>query len=295
MRRKLLSIILLIIIATSLPAASFFSDYDFTFYKTIFNSLTGDKSALALDYTGFGFIGNRSSNGLFVRIGLKAPYSTFANLIPKKTESTSSDATELTSPADDQMTPNEVIADISKSSGTTILESPAEDSEELIEKDFTFTLLLGPAWRYVISSFLDTYAGLGLKIEEHMLLESSRNSSSSNSTFDTTIAADFDIGIKFNLERNASCRIGLYGSYDLLSYTYNNSKKVVDGKEEVTQSTSNVHINMIAYGKARTPLSVVGYISMGKTFSSRNKQYEYRYENTTTKLGGGTSTIVGNA
>ncbi len=288
MRRKLLSTILLLIIASTLSAASFFSDYDFTFYKTIYNSLTGDKSALALDYTGFGFMGQKSSNGLFVRIGMKAPYSTLANLIPKKTESDSSTATEITSPTD-------VSTDSNRSNNATIITSSADDSEELIEKDFTFTLLLGPAWRYVISSFLDTYAGLGLKIEEHMLLESSRNSSSSNSTFDTTIAADFDIGIKFNLERNASCRIGLYGSYDLLSYTYNNSKKVVDGKEEVTQSTSNVHINMIAYGKARTPLSVVGYISMGKTFSSRNKQYEYRYENTTTKLGGGTSTIIGNA
>lgn len=288
MRRKLLLSIIFLLIATLLPAVSFFSDYDFTFYKTVFNALKGDKSTIALDYTGFGFITSKSSNGLFMRIGLKAPYSSLANLIPKKAEDTSVLATEIGSPSDSQQIPLD-------SGNTSLISTEHKDTEDLIKKDFTFTMILGPAWRYIITPFLDTYAGIGMKIEEHILIETNKDASSEYSAFDTTIAADFDIGVKFNLERNASCRIGLYGSYDLLSYTYSTVKSSVDGKETVDQSTSNVHINMIAYGKARTPLSTIGYISMGKTFSSRNKQYEYRYENTTSKVGGGIITTAENS
>ena len=56
-------------------------------------------------------------------------------------------------------------------------------------------------------------------------------------------------------------------------------------KEDYT--TSDIRLNIIASGDAREPLSAVGYISLGKTFSSSNVETVYRYEITSSIPGTG--------
>ena len=82
LRKAALSAILIIAMSTGcLFSESVFSNYDFTFYNTVSQSLAiMDSSTFGLDYTGFGFIGNSRTNGLFVRIGLQAPLTTIGNI-----------------------------------------------------------------------------------------------------------------------------------------------------------------------------------------------------------------------
>ena len=91
------------------------------------------------------------------------------------------------------------------------------------------------------------------------------------------------MGVKFNMENNTSVRIGIYSTFEVLSYNYMINSR--DGKEDYT--TSDIRLNIIASGDARQPLSAVGYISLGKTFSSSNVETVYRYEITSSIPGTG--------
>ncbi|MGN0907848.1 MAG: hypothetical protein ACI4NM_11940, partial [Bullifex sp.] len=74
-RKKLLLIILLLTALFSVNAESILATYDFTFYKTVSESLQiSSKEKIGFDYTGFGFLGENRKDGIFLRIGIQAPY-----------------------------------------------------------------------------------------------------------------------------------------------------------------------------------------------------------------------------
>lgn len=277
MKSKVLVCLVLstIFIVSSLAAESVFSNYDFTFYRTVSESLAiSDSSTIGFDYTGFGFVGTRNTSGLFLRIGIQLPYTTLTNIVEGISGGGSTGIDE-----DEGEEPGEGLEISTGSSG---------DSSQM---EYRLTFVLGPGIRYVFSPFFDFYAGIGPKLEEHIMSTSYSHSSRSESTYNTSLALDMDIGFKFNLEKNTSCRIGVYSTFEILSYTYS---KVVDGAQEAF-TTSNIHLNAIATGQTRNPLSAVGYISVGKTFNSELKGYVYRYETTSPVLGQGTATPIARA
>lgn len=277
MKSKVLACLVLstIFIVSSLAAESVFSNYDFTFYRTVSESLAiSDSSTIGFDYTGFGFVGTRNTSGLFLRIGIQLPYTTLTNIVEGISGGGSTGIDE-----DEGEEPGEGLEISTGSSG---------DSSQM---EYRLTFVLGPGIRYVFSPFFDFYAGIGPKLEEHIMSTSYSHSSRSESTYNTSLALDMDIGFKFNLEKNTSCRIGVYSTFEILSYTYS---KVVDGAQEAF-TTSNIHLNAIATGQTRNPLSAVGYISVGKTFNSELKGYVYRYETTSPVLGQGTATPIARA
>lgn len=277
MKSKVLVCLVLstIFIVSSLAAESVFSNYDFTFYRTVSESLAiSDSSTIGFDYTGFGFVGTRNTSGLFLRIGIQLPYTTLTNIVEGISGGGSTGMDE-----DDGEEPGEGLEISTGSSG---------DSSQM---EYRLTFVLGPGIRYVFSPFFDFYAGIGPKLEEHIMSTSYSHSSRSESTYNTSLALDMDIGFKFNLEKNTSCRIGVYSTFEILSYTYS---KVVDGAQEAF-TTSNIHLNAIATGQTRNPLSAVGYISVGKTFNSELRGYVYRYETTSPVLGQGTATPIARA
>lgn len=277
MKSKVLVCLVLstIFIVSSLAAESVFSNYDFTFYRTVSESLAiSDSSTIGFDYTGFGFVGTRNTSGLFLRIGIQLPYTTLTNIVEGISGGGTSGMDE-----DDGEEPGEGLEISTGSSG---------DSSQM---EYRLTFVLGPGIRYVFSPFFDFYAGIGPKLEEHIMSTSYSHSSRSESTYNTSLALDMDIGFKFNLEKNTSCRIGVYSTFEILSYTYS---KIVDGAQEAF-TTSNIHLNAIATGQTRNPLSAVGYISVGKTFNSELKGYVYRYETTSPVLGQGTATPIARA
>lgn len=277
MKSKVLVCLVLstIFIVSSLAAESVFSNYDFTFYRTVSESLAiSDSSTIGFDYTGFGFVGTRNTSGLFLRIGIQLPYTTLTNIVEGISGGGTSGMDE-----DEGEEPGEGLEISTGSSG---------DSSQM---EYRLTFVLGPGIRYVFSPFFDFYAGIGPKLEEHIMSTSYSHSSRSESTYNTSLALDMDIGFKFNLEKNTSCRIGVYSTFEILSYTYS---KIVDGAQEAF-TTSNIHLNAIATGQTRNPLSAVGYISVGKTFNSELKGYVYRYETTSPVLGQGTATPIARA
>lgn len=274
MKSKVLVCLVLstIFIVSSLAAESVFSNYDFTFYRTVSESLAiSDSSTIGFDYTGFGFVGTRNTSGLFLRIGIQLPYTTLTNIVEGISGGGSTGIDE-----DEGEEPGEGLEISTGSSG---------DSSQM---EYRLTFVLGPGIRYVFSPFFDFYAGIGPKLEEHIMSTSYSHSSRSESTYNTSLALDMDIGFKFNLEKNTSCRIGVYSTFEILSYTYS---KIVDGTQEAF-TTSNIHLNAIATGQTRNPLSAVGYISVGKTFNSELRGYVYRYETTSPVLGQGTATPI---
>ena len=277
MKSKVLVCLVLstIFIVSSLAAESVFSNYDFTFYRTVSESLAiSDSSTIGFDYTGFGFVGTRNTSGLFLRIGIQLPYTTLTNIVEGISGGGSTGMDE-----DEGEEPGEGLEISTGSSG---------DSSQM---EYRLTFVLGPGIRYVFSPFFDFYAGIGPKLEEHIMSTSYSHSTRSESTYNTSLALDMDIGFKFNLEKNTSCRIGVYSTFEILSYTYS---KVVDGAQEAF-TTSNIHLNAIATGQTRNPLSAVGYISVGKTFNSELRGYVYRYETTSPVLGHGTATPIARA
>ncbi len=277
MKSKVLVCLVLstIFIVSSLAAESVFSNYDFTFYRTVSESLAiSDSSTIGFDYTGFGFVGTRNTSGLFLRIGIQLPYTTLTNIVEGISGGGSTGMDE-----DEGEEPGEGLEISTGSSG---------DSSQM---EYRLTFVLGPGIRYVFSPFFDFYAGIGPKLEEHIMSTSYSHSTRSESTYNTSLALDMDIGFKFNLEKNTSCRIGVYSTFEILSYTYS---KIVDGTQEAF-TTSNIHLNAIATGQTRNPLSAVGYISVGKTFNSELKGYVYRYETTSPVLGQGTATPIARA
>ena len=270
--KVLVCLVLSTIFISSLAAQSVFSNYDFTFYRTVSESLAiSDSSTIGFDYTGFGFVGTRNTSGLFLRIGIQMPYTTLTNIV----EGISGDGTSGI----------EEDEDGEAGDGLEISTGSSGDSSQM---EYRLTFVLGPGIRYVFSPFFDFYAGIGPKLEEHIMSTSYSHSSRSESTYNTSLALDMDIGFKFNLEKNTSCRIGVYSTFEILSYTYS---KIVDGGQEAF-TTSNIHLNAIATGQTRNPLSAVGYISVGKTFNSELRGYVYRYETTSPVLGQGTATPI---
>ena len=157
-----------------------------------------------------------------------------------------------------------------------------------LSNEFRFTLILGPAARYVFSPSFDAYAGIGFKIEEHIITVDDPSSAYKSTSYGTQLAVDCDMGVKFNMENNTSVRIGIYSTFEVLSYNYMINSR--DGKEDYT--TSDIRLNIIASGDARQPLSAVGYISLGKTFSSSNVETVYRYEITSREPGKGQLSVV---
>lgn len=273
--KVLVCLVLSTIFIYSLAAESVFSNYDFTFYRTVSESLAiSDSSTIGFDYTGFGFVGTRNTSGLFLRIGIQLPYTTLTNIVEGISGGGTSGMDE-----DEGEEPGEGLEISTGSSG---------DSSQM---EYRLTFVLGPGIRYVFSPFFDFYAGIGPKLEEHIMSTSYSHSSRSESTYNTSLALDMDIGFKFNLEKNTSCRIGVYSTFEILSYTYS---KIVDGAQEAF-TTSNIHLNAIATGQTRNPLSAVGYISVGKTFNSELRGYVYRYETTSPVLGQGTATPIARA
>ena len=76
-----------LILSASLPAEPMFPGYDITFFRTITDSLmVNDDKRFGIDYTGYGFVGEEMTTGVYMRIGLQAPYSSLSALFEDEEE-----------------------------------------------------------------------------------------------------------------------------------------------------------------------------------------------------------------
>ena len=268
--RKALIIILILI---SFPVCAFsdslFSSYDFTFYKTVYESLNiMDSSRFGFDYTGFGFVGSENTNGLFIRMGIQMPYTTLFNLF-------TSEDKPVSSPEDSSEQDKEGI-------------EVTTGSDLALTNEYLITFTFGPAIRHVFSPDFSFYAGAGARVAEYITTNVNMATEIKSTTYDTSLSLDVEVGFTFNIEQNISCRIGFYSTFEILSYSYTTSFD--DGKKEF--STSDIHLNAIATGQTRKNLSGTGYVSVAKTFSSEFSQYVYTYSITSREIGKGELSVA---
>ena len=256
MRKRIIVLVTIIILITSsLFADNPLSGYDITFYKTVSESLNiANKEKFGFDYTGFGFIGDKSKNGVFLRLGLQTPLLSLTTLVKPL---------EIT---------EEVIGDDGITSEITLQERIS---------DITITFVLGSAKRYIFDQRLDFYLGYGFKINSRFYSNSILTDKMKVETSEFTVSFDIDAGVKYILKKNHSLRIGVYSTYSLFGYT--SASIIFDDK-----SLDRIYMSELSFLFAKNesnlkPLKFTGYISMGTTFT--NKQFSKKYKYTISEDG----------
>lgn len=282
-------LLLLIIILPINLHAGLFEDYDFTFYKTISQTLTSfDKNSnIGLDYTGFGFLGESDMNGTFVRFGIQFPYSVFMSRFfslfgDTKATLTTTDTTNSSS--------NTSLDTGSNTTSTTISTGDAQSHRTNIEEsEITFTFIVGPALRAILSNQVSCYLGTGFRIEQNNNFVSNALKKTNESTYTSKIGFDFDVGGRIDVTKRSSIRIGFYGTTDLISYTYTEHATKGSQEEDVqTDSSSKLLIHFLNFGENKATLNITGYISLGTHFSSNWNAKTYSYTTTSSELFQGT-------
>lgn len=256
MRKKIIALVTsLILISTALFAKNSLSGYDITFYKTVSESLSiANKEKFGFDYTGFGFIGDKSKDGIFLRLGLQTPLLSFTTLVR----------------------PLEITEEIEEEDGII--------SEKTIQErisDITLTVVLGNAKRYIFDKRLDFYLGYGFNIKGRFYSNSILTDKMKVESSEFTISFDVDAGVKFLLKKNHSLRIGVYGTYSIFGYT---STSVIFEDEKINRIYESVLSFLFVENENNLkPIKFTGYISMGTTFT--NKQFSKRYKYTISEDG----------
>ena len=258
-RKKLLLIILLFTVLFSVNAESILATYDFTFYKTVSESLQiSNKEKIGFDYTGFGFMGENRKDGIFLRIGIQAPYKSLIGIVKPET----------------------VNYEVEEENGAISVIKAQEKTTEL-----TLSFIFGSAKRMAFDEKLDFYLGYGFLIRSEIYNRSNISGLIDFKSYQAKVAFDFDAGAKFLLRGNHSLRIGIYGSYSLFTlttFTMSFRDSGIDPVSHMEWEFTFLRDNSFFI----LPVKYVGYISMGMTFSSNSYRKMYRYSVSSRETGG---------
>lgn len=234
--------------------ASVFSGYDFTFFKSVSDSIAVvDSEKVGIDYTGYGYLGDMTS-GIFLRLGIQSPYTT------------------LLAPFEDLGKEQE--------SGSGVqpvpLASASGLNEGTTEHEFTVLFAFGPAFRRFVSTTLSWYLGLGIKVEQD-ITNISPTTSKQNGTkiIGNSVATDIDMGFRLSTEGHTTLRIGVYLTRPLFILTETRYK--TDGLWSEKDSEFKLQQNIFTARDGKIHWDVQGYISLGHTYASFQKEEKYRY------------------
>ncbi len=189
------TIIMLLLLSAPAWALPLLGKYTFTFHDTVAESLEiWDGDAVGFDFTGFGYSRDKKfSNGIMLRAGIQAPITTLNSLV--------------------------TINGLTYSMKDEKERESMDPSKWNYDRQFKFVTLFGPSVRYVYSDEMTLYAGFGprITIDNHTI---GNISTKTSTTYDRIqIALDFEFGTYFHLPSDLSCQVGLYGFYDIFSYT----------------------------------------------------------------------------
>lgn len=260
-----------------------FEKYDFTFYETVSDSIAVmNEEKLGLDYTGYGFIGQSMTTGIYVRFGLQAPFTTIFSIFERDDKVNEEDSeSELLPPSDS----NQELQIPKELATPNPEDSPATDQEikEKEEKQFMFSFTIGPAFRHFISESVMWYMGIGLTSTIRNTTTSDPATEAYVSNIMLRMGTDLDMGFRVDLAKKTSFRIGVNMTTDILTYT---STSTTGGKTEKNQTEQSLVANIFTPIGEKSSTDVTGYISLGHVIKP-NEEKKYRYSNTTRKLGGG--------
>ncbi|MDY4609562.1 MAG: hypothetical protein SPD11_02970 [Sphaerochaetaceae bacterium] len=157
-------------------------DYDFTFFSSSassLESLVGDDNvayfnSVGFDVSWYGFLGQEHDVGMYTSLGFLFP---------------------LDNAKDQMLDPG------ASSDGTTR------------RRDFIFSILLGPAFRFRCTDRLAMYLGIGLSFAHHMTSETNTQGATTAEGI-TSFGAGLDAGFKLDITDRICFRTGVSGSYD---------------------------------------------------------------------------------
>lgn len=244
MKRTMAAILLLF--ASGLYAEPIFPGYDITFFKTITDSLmVNDDKRFGIDYTGYGFIGEEMSTGIYFRIGIQAPYSSLSALFEDKDE----DGGKGQSP---------------------------DSVKTMLETSFSASLSFGPSFRYLIGEDILWYLGTGFLVSaDYDNIEQKGSSVSTYLTMD--LGLDLDIGFRINLEKNTTLRIGVHAIAPLFILQFETMRFIYGDGTNWAVTDAGIIPNIFLPADKREGFETEGYISLGHTFRSRTRKIQYRY------------------
>ena len=126
--RKRLVLLLAVILLIYFPLSSKASSYDLTIYKTADNSVMGVKEdKLGLDITGYMFIGEGSTEGLYFRVGVQTPFDTilgYLNLFKNDVSTSGNKDNTGSSEKDNEISKEETVLDDAALSDDTLTPLP---------------------------------------------------------------------------------------------------------------------------------------------------------------------------
>ena len=192
------SILLLVILPLS---AAMFPGYDFTFTKTPVEPLQSTiEEGIALDYTGYGYLGSSMTAGIYLRMGFKAPYESIEALFAE----------------DKKASEGEYSASIREASS------------------FSFIGAIGPAMRKSIGDAAIWYMGLGGVMNMEYTNYGYSGSDFIENRMEIDIGGSLDMGIRINVQGNITLSVGVYASFVAISLDI--SRNPGSGEESIVMT-----------------------------------------------------------
>ena len=150
-------------------------------------------------------------------------------------------------------------------------------------REYKFLVAIGPAFRRFVSPALSWYMGLGLKAEIDRLTYLT-DSNIRDIYLSYLVSTDIDFGFRITADIHTSLRIGVYLTRPL--FTLNQSYSVRSGEESESEYSfiQNIYPDM---NKEDKSTSIVGYISLGHTYTDYLERIPYRYIITSREVGKG--------
>ena len=240
MRKTALSCLLLFILSFGAYGVVF-PGYDFTFSKTDPSAKPQEDvdTIISLDYTGYGYLGRNMRTGIYLRLALEAPLNTILSVFSQ----------------DDK---------------------DADDIAEYLEQSFNFSFSIGPSFRKFIGDDAIWYMGTGATAEIDYLGRSSSASGTNHSAMSIDIAGEADMGIRINISKNTTMRIGARASFNFVTLN-------IESEESAGRAVTSVSLvpNLFLPEESREKAEAYGYISLGHTFRSDMGKGVYSYIITT--------------
>ncbi len=259
--------------------------YDFTFYKTSDDTLASFNSKdVGIDITGYGFIGEKSNRGIYLRVGIQTPFETLLKLkdllLENKSENTN------TAETTDDTTTQESSSILSDDTTQSKDESTKKDEVDTSKWKFLFSI--GPAYRSPMGENALVYSGVGFTFSSEII--NNIFSGSTSSSLSVMLSLDLDAGFRVGLTHsNTTIRIGVHSITKILGY-YKETQYITNEKEKKEESDKTNFYGYIA-GKdlIMGATTLRGYIRLATTFRGR-REIVYNYSNKGERLGRGVIT-----
>ncbi|MBR1938139.1 MAG: hypothetical protein IJ836_04210 [Spirochaetales bacterium] len=261
MDKRWILIAMIFLIVTQSIVAKKLGKFDLNISNTIIDSYTiNNTKTIGVDYTILGFESERRSNGFIFRFGAQAPRSSLSSFISVNALTYALEVDEPTFNDTNDNTHGNSLNLLDPLSGSDSDDETRISSKKdwSFNRSFKFVFMLGPAVRYRYNENVSFYlaAGPKLSIEAHNYGNFSEQTTYSHR--DIQLGLDFDVGSWFIFKNKLTCKLGIYGLYEIASL----DQIVTEKDGEKFNHFINIELNDRMYH-----LKIYGYIALSHTFS----------------------------